>query len=178
VPGSFNPLHHGHWGLAEVAARLTGKPVAYELSIRNVDKPALSAEELRRRLSQFAGTAPLWLTHAPTYVEKARLFPGTCFVIGADTAARVLSVRYYQDSEANRDQALEEICQHGCRFLVAGRREPDGRFLQLADLSVPQAWAQLFVAIPRNDFEVDCSSTRLREQERPRQEVAASAEEG
>jgi hypothetical protein len=65
VPGSFNPMHEGHLGLGEVAARLSGAPAAYELSVLNADKPPLIPEEVRRRLGQFAGRAPLWLTRAP-----------------------------------------------------------------------------------------------------------------
>src|SRR5205085_10269411 len=30
LPGSFNPVHAGHWQLAATAARLTGKEVAFE----------------------------------------------------------------------------------------------------------------------------------------------------
>ncbi|OAI47992.1 hypothetical protein AYO44_08020, partial [Planctomycetaceae bacterium SCGC AG-212-F19] len=89
LPGSFNPLHPGHCLLAEVAARMTGKPVAFELSGNNVDMPPLTAEEIRQRLRQFAWQAPVWLTRAPTFAEKAALFPGVLFVVGADTAARI-----------------------------------------------------------------------------------------
>src|SRR4051794_17844632 len=47
VPGAFNPVHAGHWGLAEVAARLTGTAAAFELSVTNVDKPPLGPDEVR-----------------------------------------------------------------------------------------------------------------------------------
>src|SRR5207245_755539 len=43
LPGSFNPLHLGHTTLADIAAKRLGSPVAFELSIANVDKPELSA---------------------------------------------------------------------------------------------------------------------------------------
>src|SRR5262249_21453207 len=95
LPGSFNPVHLGHRQLAETAARLVGKEVAFELSILNVDKPALSAEEVRGRMAQFQWRAPLWLTRAPTFAEKASMFPGVVFVAGADTALRLVQSRYY-----------------------------------------------------------------------------------
>jgi nicotinamide mononucleotide (NMN) deamidase PncC len=167
VPGAFNPLHHGHLALAETAERLAGAPTAFELSIANVDKPPLALDEVRRRISQFAWRVPLWLTRAPTFVEKARLFPGTCFVVGADTAERIVSPRYYGGSEASLRAALEEMRRLGCRFLVAGRVDPAGRFQTVADLSLPAAHCDLFAPIPESDFHVDCSSTALR------QEVAA-----
>jgi hypothetical protein len=160
LPGSFNPLHAAHCQLANVASELLGHPTAFELSIANVDKPPLSRDEIERRLRQFTGRAPVWLTLAPTFVEKARLFPGVVFVVGADTAARILSPRYYHD--ATLDAALDEIRAHGCRFLVAGRVSTDGRFLGLDDLSPPPPHRDLFDAIPAEVFRMDLSSTQLR----------------
>src|SRR5205823_10578120 len=99
LPGSFNPVHAGHWGLADVAARLLRAEVAFELSLENVDKPPLTVEEVQSRLVQFARKADIWLTRAPTFVQKARLFPGAVFVVGADTAARIVAARYYADEQ-------------------------------------------------------------------------------
>ena len=163
VPGAFNPVHEGHWGLAAAATRLTGLPVAFELSVVNVDKSPLQRDDIRRRLSQFTWHAPVWMTRAATFVEKATLFPGVVFVVGADTAARIVAPRYYQDSEGNMEAALEQIRSQGCRFLVAGRVEPDGRLLQLADLAIPAAFRDLFSAIPESEFRLALSSTQLRE---------------
>ena len=55
LPGSFNPLHRGHARLVEAASSRLGAPVAYEISITNVDKPPLELEEVRRRVSQLRG---------------------------------------------------------------------------------------------------------------------------
>jgi hypothetical protein len=165
LPGAFNPVHAGHWGLAATAARVFGAPVAFELSLANVDKPALSAEEARWRSEQFRWRAAVWLTRAPTFVEKAALFPGTVFVVGADTAARLLEPRYYQESEARLAEAFGQFRQAGCRFLVAGRADAAGRFLGVEGLGVPTAHRDLFVGIPETEFRLDLSSTRLRAEE-------------
>lgn len=161
VPGSFHPIHAGHWGLAEVAARQCGRPAAFELSVTNVDKPSLTLEEVHHRLLQFAWRAPLWLTRAPTFREKADLFPGVLFAVGADTAERIVAPRYYGDSTEQMLESLAAIRRQGCRFLVAGRVDRAGRFTQLADLAIPEPARDLFSALPP-DFRIDLSSTELR----------------
>jgi nicotinic acid mononucleotide adenylyltransferase len=164
LAGAFNPAHEGHWLLAHVASALLGTPVVFELSATNVDKPALPVEEIRRRLQQFTWRLPLWVTRAPTFAEKASLFPGVVFVVGADTAERILAPRYYGDSETRRAEALAYIRRQGCRFLVAGREDHAGKHLGLEDLGLPEGCRDLFSAIPKADFHVPVSSTSLREQ--------------
>jgi hypothetical protein len=162
LPGSFNPLHPGHMGLQAVAQRLLSRPAVFELSIVNVDKPQLEVEEVRRRVVQFSWRAPLWLTRAPTFVEKARLFPKVVFVVGADTAERIVAPRYYAAGAAGMLAALAEIENLGCQFLVAGRVAASGRFYTLAELPIPDRFRGLFRAIARDDFAANISSTELR----------------
>ncbi len=139
LPGAFNPIHAGHRGLAEVAAELLALPVAYELSVANVDKPPLAVVEVRRRLTQFDGHGAVWLTHAPRFVHKAALFPGAVFVVGADTAMRLVDPRYYDGDPARMHAALAQIVARGCRFLVACRVDGAGRCVTLAEVPVPPA---------------------------------------
>jgi hypothetical protein len=176
MSGAFNPLHEGHCRLAEVASRLLGESVAFELSVNNVDKPPLAVEEVRRRLQQFTWRAPLWVTRAPTFARKAILFPRVVFVVGADTAERIFAPRYYEDSEARLAQALEQIRHQGCRFLVAGRVDRFGKAIGLEDLYVPEAFRDLFSGIPKADLLVPVSSTALRQQAAQAKPVAAEDE--
>jgi nicotinamide mononucleotide (NMN) deamidase PncC len=162
LPGSFNPPHDGHIRLAQTAAEMLGTPIHFELSVLNVDKPALTAGEIRRRLDLLAGRATVELTRAPTFLEKSRIFPSVTFVIGADTAERLVAARYYGHSEARMDAALEEMAARGARFLVAARRNAAGRVHSLADAVVPARFAGLFTQIPESRFRVDISSTELR----------------
>lgn len=164
IPGAFNPFHAGHWMMAEAASRNTGLPPAFELCVANVDKPPLSPAEILARLGQFSWRAPLWLTRAPTFVEKSLLFPGCLFVVGVDTAMRILAPRYYNNSEEQMLRALEQIHSRGGRFLVAGRADTVGQFVRLANLSVPEAFQDLFSEIPEAEFRFDISSTHIRAQ--------------
>lgn len=164
LPGAFNPVHEGHWLLAETASRLLGLPVVFELCVTNVDKPPLPAPEIRRRLRQFTWRMPVWVSRAPLFRDKASLFPGAVFVLGVDTAERLISPRYYHDSEVRMAEAFECLRRQGCRFLVAGRENNAGTYIGLEDLKIPGAYRDLFTAIPKAEFCVRASSTALREQ--------------
>ena len=161
LSGSFDPLHAGHRELASVASETLEMQVTLEMSVANVDKPPLSAPAIRERLDQFAGTYAVVLTKAPTFAEKARVLPRTCFVIGYDTMKRLIDPVYYGDDERRMTKALASIAQLGGRFLVAGRLE-DGAFRTLSDVPVPDEFRDMYEAIPEHRFRRDISSTHLR----------------
>lgn len=160
LPGSFNPLHHGHTGLARVAAARLGLEVHFELAVVNADKPELPRAEVERRVTQFAGVGPVWVTRAPTFVAKAELFPGVAFVLGWDTAVRVVDPKYY-GGEGERDAALRALLDRRCTFVVGGRVDAGGAFRVWDSTALP-AFAGLFVPLTEEDFRVDVSSTELR----------------
>jgi nicotinic acid mononucleotide adenylyltransferase len=162
LPGSFNPMHHGHWQLAAIAAQIVGHPVAFEISAVNVDKPPLTSAEIRRRLAPFNWQAPVWLTNAPRFVQKAACFPDATFVIGADTALRLVSPRYYDDDVGQMHSALTQIRACGCHFLVACRADAQGQYWRLADVPIPADFSELFAEIAPEIFRMDVSSTELR----------------
>ena len=163
-PGSFNPMHHGHRLLARLAEEMRQQRLAFEISVTNVDKPPLAGETVRRRVAQFAWKSPVELTRAPTFLEKSRLFPRTTFVIGADTAERLVAPKYYGDDEFLMHAALEEIANSGGSFLVAVRIDPLGRVRALGDIPVPRRYADLFTPIPEQRFRLDISSSEIRAQ--------------
>jgi hypothetical protein len=162
MPGSFNPLHSGHVLLARVAEEIRQQKLAFEISVINVDKPPLAGETVRQRLTQFAWKSPVELTRAPTFLEKSRLFPKTTFVIGADTAERLVAPKYYGDDEIRMHVALEEIGNSGGNFLVAVRVDAAARVRRLSDINVPPRYVDLFSEIPEHRFRLDTSSLEIR----------------
>jgi len=160
VSGAFNPLHDGHVGMADAAQRYLGRPLAFELPIINADKPELKALEVFQRARQFISQAPVILTRAPLFDQKAALLPNSVFVLGADTAARVLEARFYPGVNG-LERSLDTVRAHGGRFLVAGRSIA-GRFFTLADLDLPERHRDLFEALPEASFRKDVSSSEIR----------------
>lgn len=162
LPGSFNPLHEGHRELRGAAEAWLGGPVYYELSVTNADKPPLDRSAIESRLAQFE-EHPVWITSAPTFVKKAERLPNVAFIVGADTALRIVDPRYYGGSEAALEAALAAIRQTGCRFLVAGRLF-HGQFLSASDIPIPEGHEDLFEPLPETHFRRDVSSTELRQE--------------
>jgi len=166
VSGAFHPVHEGHLGLARVASERTGLPALFELPLVNAEKAPIELLEARRRAHQFAGKGSLALTRSPLFAEKAKLFPGSVFVVGVDTAERILEPRFYDGSLPRVVAALEEVEAHGCRFLVAGREGRSGVFRTLDDVQVPEAAkavvGRVFEGLPEEVFRRDVSSTEIR----------------
>ncbi|MBQ7109801.1 MAG: hypothetical protein IJO06_01140, partial [Thermoguttaceae bacterium] len=167
-PGSFNPPHRAHRRVAELAAEKTGAPVAFELSVRNVDKPSLDALEISRRLEalrEAAPNVPIWTTNAPRFVEKAALFPGSTFALGTDSVVRLGDAKYENGSTSRRDAVLERLAESGAKFLVFTRKI-DGAVVEPESLPLPERLRSLCEFVPPEEFLDDVSSTALRQEAR------------
>ncbi len=170
MPGSFRPLHEAHLRMAAVAAEIEAARCDFELSVYHPEKPPLDYLAVASRLRGFEGRAcRLYLTDAPTYLEKARLFPGCTFAVGHDTAERIIDPRFYGSAEA-RDAMLGELEALGARFLIFGRVDASDRFRSIDPESGHPAAVADFLArstrsVPEGRFRLDLSSTLIRDRD-------------
>ena len=158
LSGSFNPLHNGHIKLLEAAKNMTKLEPFFEISISNVDKRKISLEDLNSRISQFYNIGKILITNSATFEDKSNLFKKSIFVIGYDTAVRILDNKYY---EKDMKESLSNIKKNECSFLVTGRKI-NGKYKYLNDLEI-EDYKGLFSIIPEENFRLDISSTEIRD---------------
>ena len=174
-PGSFNPLHYGHREAIDAAMacilargeRVSGH--AFEISAEHPDKGLLQKEEIRARVEQFTGVAPVIVSRAALYVEKAERYHSSRLLVGTDVMQKILHPQYSGGSTVRMNANLERIRLCGCSFLVAGRKnDATGEFetaecvLRAAMSSVEDQAAVRDMFIPIEGFRADVSSTRIR----------------
>ncbi|XP_059316893.1 uncharacterized protein LOC132067621 isoform X2 [Lycium ferocissimum] len=163
LSGSFNPLHNGHLKLLEIATSICGSGYpCFELSAVNADKPPLEIPQIKDRVKQFEKVGKtVIVSNQPYFYKKAELFPGSAFVIGADTVARLVHPKYYGDDYGKMLEILLGCKNTGCTFLVGGRNV-NGTFKVLEDFDIPAELKDMFVPIPVEKFRMDISSTEIR----------------
>ena len=161
LSGSFNPIHQGHIELSKLASDILEAPVAFEISVTNVDKPLLQADEIKKRVSQFERSETVILTCAPLFAEKSGIFQNSTFIIGNDTALRLVDPKYYDNDVQNMYTSLQKVKDNKCDFLVAGRLQ-NSEFKTISDMAIPEAFISLFQGIPESQFRMDLSSSELR----------------
>eukprot|EP00252_Welwitschia_mirabilis_P024151 TRINITY_DN7052_c0_g1_i1.p1 TRINITY_DN7052_c0_g1~~TRINITY_DN7052_c0_g1_i1.p1 ORF type:complete len:389 (-),score=72.56 TRINITY_DN7052_c0_g1_i1:501-1667(-) len=163
LSGSFNPLHKGHLKLMDVVCSLCKDALpCFELSAINADKPPLTIEEIKQRVKQFEELGKtVIVTNQPYFYKKAEILPNSSFILGVDTAIRLIDPKYYANDYGKMLEALLEMKQFGCNFYVGGRII-NGTFKVISDFDIPNELKDMFVPIPEDMFRMDISSTELR----------------
>ena len=158
--GSFAPIHQGHLAMAGIAEEIAERPVEWELSVTNVDKPMLDYIEISRRVEQFKGRT-LWLSRAATFTEKMRVFPQSTFVMGADTFVRLIDPKYYSGSKKKMNDAMRVIRRQSRGLIVFGRMREHG-FQNPSTCDVPLALREITYFVSEREFRMDISSSSIR----------------
>ncbi len=151
--GSFNPIHEGHRKIREIAENILGVEVAYEITTFNADKPPINQLEIKNRIKNFSDDEPVIVSGLGTFAEKSKMFPNKYFVIGIDTAKRIMSPKFY-----NND--IDVFIKNKTKFLVFGRSN-NGVFETIDD-SFPKEFRDLCLVVSEEVFRMDISSTEIR----------------
>jgi len=162
-PGSFNPFHSGHNAMSQLAEKKTGLGLAYEICIQNADKPPLSYHEIEKTLEQFNNGHNWVLTKAGKFADKAKLFPSSVFIIGADTLTRMLDEKFYLNRQDMLNQ-LDLFNSHNISFLVFGRKIKNN-FISLDSVTMPEHIAKRFSGFQEEIFRDDISSSTIRKEQ-------------
>ena len=167
-PGAFNPLHDGHLAMARLASKRLQRPLWFEISVENVDKPILDFVEVANRTHQVHHPHGMILTRTPTFEQKSKVFAGCIFVVGADTIARLNEPRYYKNDARARDASMQTIAENDCRFLVFPRKQYNiasaGSNFQAGGLAPPLDALCEFISVDEFCMEISSTDIRSRQQ--------------
>lgn len=147
LPGAFNPVHEGHYAA-------TDEQTIFQITAKTPHKEPLGVIEILDRLQRIRGRDVLILEKGATYLDKARMFPGTQFVIGTDTLARIMDPKWGYDPK----DMLQEIDGLGVTFSISPRDFCDQ---VTAFKDVPKEYMHLFTVQPQHAHS-GLSSTAIR----------------
>ena len=157
LSGSFNPLHEGHIELLKASSKEFKKNPLFEISIKNVDKSEINFNDLMGRINQFKSLGKLVVTNSEKFEEKSKIFKESIFVIGYDTALRLVDNKYYNDDFR---RSLKIIEKNNCSFLVSGRFI-NKKYKKPNNINF-EGYDYLFNILSEEKFRIDISSTELR----------------
>lgn len=164
-PGSFSILHMGHLSIAHFVEEKYDCEIIFEICREPYDKPPLDDKEIDKRAKQFRSiNKNCLITDNTSFVEKStddynslfeEEFDEKYFIVGFDSLKRIDDIKYYFQSNKEKEICLNTIKDFGWKFLVFPRNNEltSGISDQLSELCIFQG-----------DFkQIDISSTSIRE---------------
>jgi nicotinic acid mononucleotide adenylyltransferase/nicotinamide mononucleotide (NMN) deamidase PncC len=117
MPGTFNPPHEGHFGLADSFQDHFFKEVVFEIAVKPSQKSPLTVQDMLKRAKLLQGRHRVFTTDIPLFLDKAKTYPGMSIVMGADTLLRILDPQWGID----KHYLLNELYQLRTEIYVAER---------------------------------------------------------
>lgn len=129
MPGSFNPPHEGHFGVANSFRDKYSKNVIFEIGTNPPHKNPPTVQELLQRAKMLKGYDTLFTKDIALYLQKARAYPGMALLMGADTMQRILDPKW----GVNVPGMLKEFRALHTKLYVGGRMI-DGKWTTVHDV--------------------------------------------
>ncbi len=160
-PGTFNPPHLGHFGIAKKLSNTLNTHFIFEISADPQHKTPPTVAQLLGRAKMLEGHNVVITRGCPLLIHKAERFTGNTFVLGSDTLERIFSPQWCEDPE----KLTQKFVDYKVKFIIFGR-EYGGHW---NDLFVIQ---RQFPAIKKLNTTAikgrwDISSTEIRQQTAP-----------
>ncbi len=154
-PGSFNPPHEGHFGIAQALQEKRLEPartLVFSITSNPPHKPEVTVAEMLQRAKMLKGHDVLFSSGDALFVDKIKKYPESDFIVGVDTLLRMLDPKYGVDPE-DVGRLIEDS---GCTIWVVPRLI-DGTIGNLTDVQLPSRGH--FISL---DYRKDISSSEIR----------------
>ena len=160
LSGSFNPVHPGHVKLLNYSSQMLDINKYYEISLSNVDKPDIDQADLIKRIKNFDSGEKIIISRSSKFIDKSEIYKNSYFVVGYDTAVRILDESYLSPGES-LEGLFSVLRKNNCSFIVAGRVDVSG--LNFDNLDIRDlVYRDFFRVISEEEFREDISSTDKR----------------
>ena len=131
-PGSFTVPHFGHFGVADAFTDRYHQPVVFAIEVTPPHKDALSPCDMLKRAKLLKGRNVIFTWGAPYYFDKAKLFPNTKIILGADAFVQLLDAKWGFSTED-----LQRAFSASGTSLIVPDRLVNEVFTTLDDLKPP-----------------------------------------